>query len=146
MNTPKIIAMNTSTIPITIPPIVAPVSEDFLPMMSIIWMFGYKPLSATGDVTGGDVAPDTAVDVEDDVDESEELAMVCVVDVGEGTVCVVDVVGVIVALTLVGEDGESCPLRISSNDGGTILTVAHCCLNQIEVDSKSAPSQVKEMQ
>jgi hypothetical protein len=77
--------------------------------------------------------------------------MACVVDVGEGVVCVVDVLGVIVALTLVvgdaaEEDGESCPLRTSSNDGGTILTVAHCCLNQSEVASKSAPSQVREMQ
>jgi hypothetical protein len=110
-------------------------------------MFGYKPLSATG----GDVALDTAIDVEDDVDDSEGLAMACVVDVGEGVACVVAVLGVIVALTLVGgeaggEDGENCPLRMSSNDGGTILTVAHCCLNQTEVDSKSAPSQVREMQ
>lgn len=77
--------------------------------------------------------------------------MACVVDIGEGVVYVVAVLGVIVALTLVGgeegrEDGENCPLRMSSNDGGTILTVAHCCLNQTEVDSKSAPSQVREIQ
>lgn len=121
---------------------------------------GYKPLSATVDVIGDDGAPDTLVDVEDDGDDPE-LALICVVDVEEGVVYIVAVLSVMVALTPggggggapfggggapFGGGGGSCPSRTALNGGDAILTVAHCCVNQIEVDSKSAASQVWEIQ
>lgn len=49
-------------------------------------MLVQKPLSGTNDVTGDDVALDTPVNVEDDVDGVEEIVivMIWVSDVGEG--------------------------------------------------------------
>jgi len=133
-------------------------------------MFGYKPLSATGDVTEDDVALDSPigvdVDVEnddnddddDDVDGPEEvvLTMICVVDVGEGVVYMVAVLSVIVASTAgegggrggdaFGGGGGSCPSRTAVNGGGTTLTVAHFSVNQAEVDWKSVELQSTEKQ
>ena len=99
-------------------------------------MFGYKPLLPTDD---------ESVDVEDDVDGAVTTRF-CVVDIGEGVIYMVAMLSVIVVLTPggggggapFGGGGGSCPSRTASNGGGTILTVAHCCLNQAEVDSKSA--------
>jgi uncharacterized membrane protein YgcG len=71
-------------------------------------MFGYKLLSVTpGDVIVDDVIVDdavldTTVDVEDDVDDAEAIAMMCVVDVAEGVVYMVAVLNVIVVLTTGG--------------------------------------------
>lgn len=71
-------------------------------------MFGYKLLSVTpGDVTVDDVIVDgavldTTVDVEDDVDDAEAIAMIRVVDVAEGVVYMVAVLNVIVVLTTGG--------------------------------------------
>ena len=62
-------------------------------------MFGYKPLSATGDVTGDDVAVNNPGDVENDAD-GVVTTMPCMVDVGEAVTYMVDVLRVIVALTL----------------------------------------------
>jgi hypothetical protein len=99
MNPPEIIATHASIIPIITP--IDPPGSD-LPIDVNYWMVGYKPLLGTGDVRGVEVALDTAVDVEDDVDDSEGLVIVCIVDIGERVVYAVVVLDVIVALTLVG--------------------------------------------
>ena len=126
-------------------------------------MFGYKPLSATGDVTGDDVALNTPIDVADDIDGLEVVeAMLWVVDVGEEFKYTVAVLSVIVVLTLeggagggagegegggtFGGGGGSCPLRTASNGGGTTLTIAHFSVNQFEVSWRSAGVQIRAKQ
>ena len=116
-------------------------------------MFGNKPLSSTDDVAADDVAINTPIDAEDDVDNAEGavIMMICV-GVGEAIVYMVAVLNVIVVLTLgagagagggtFGGGGGSCPLRTAWNGGGTTLTVAHCCVNQFEVDCKPALVQL----
>lgn len=98
----------------------------------------YKPLSATED----DFAPDSPIDVEDDVDVGS--------DVGEG---VANRVAVTVTLAACeeGEDGGcggegSCSFRTDWNGGGIILTIAHFSVNQSEVEMKKAVVQFREKQ
>jgi hypothetical protein len=69
-------------------------------------MLGHKPLKATGDVTGDDVALNTPIDVEDDVDGMEVvIEMICVNEVEEGVAYRVAVLSVIVTLTPGGGGG-----------------------------------------
>jgi hypothetical protein len=127
---------------------------------------GNKPLSPTDDVivTGDDVAAIAPIDVVDDVDAPEGVVviMTCVVGAGEASVYIVDVVNAIVGLTFGEGEGEgeaggggggffgggggSCPSRTAENGGGTTLTVAHCCVNQTEVDWRSAEVQFRAKQ
>ena len=85
------------------------------------------------------MAPDSPIDVEDDVD--------VVSDVGEGVAYRVAVTVTLAA----GEDGDcggegSCSLRTDWNGGGIILTIAHFTVNQSEVEMKAAVVQFREKQ
>lgn len=123
-------------------------------------MFGNKPLSATDDVIGDDVALNAPIDVAGDVDVPEEVLVIifCVLGVGEGIVYMVAVLNVIVASTVTGGGGGgggicgggggggSCPLRTALKGGGTASTVAHSFVNQAEVDWKSSVEQLWAIQ
>jgi hypothetical protein len=75
------------------------------------------------------------------------VALVCVSDVGEGVTYRVAVLSITVTLRAVGGGGGGgSPLRMGWNGGSTTPTVAHSCMNQFEVDSKSAESQLSEKQ
>lgn len=105
----------------------------------------------------------TPIDVVDDVHAPEEVVviMTCVFGTEEAVVYIVAVVNAVVGFTVGEGEGEeggggcgafggggggSCPLRMAENGGGTTSTVAHFCVNQTEVDWRSAGVQFRAKQ